>query len=319
MTDSRLMKGSLIVGVACLLMASGLLFAERGTASADNPLPSQAAWPNAQQVQLPAALEGVDLSGPLVQGGLIIGRASLGDEIILGSKEIYKDASGVFTIGLDRDAPRKLELKIRRDAQEYPLELNIEPREYNIQRIEGVEQKYVTPDPKQVARSRRDVGRVVAARAKLRETADFAEGFRWPSIGPISGVFGSQRVYNGVPKRPHYGVDIAREVGAPVVAPAGGVVTLAEDLYFSGLTVIVDHGHRLSSSFLHLSKLDVEVGQTVSAGDKIGEIGATGRVTGAHLDWRMNWTGGEGNIRIDPQLLVPAMPNYNLPSADSPK
>ena len=163
------------------------------------------------------------------------------------------------------------------------------------------------PDPEQIARSRRDVQRVVAARARLDDRSDFQTSFIWPVVGPISGVFGSQRVYNGVPKRPHYGVDIARETGAKIVAPAAGIITMAEDLYYSGLTIILDHGQGLSSSFLHLSQMTVDVGDTVEQGDVIGEVGATGRVTGPHLDWRMNWTGGKGNIRVDPALLVPPM------------
>ncbi|MBT8149288.1 MAG: M23 family metallopeptidase, partial [Pseudomonadales bacterium] len=124
-------------------------------------------------------------------------------------------------------------------------------------------------------------------------------------------VFGSQRVYNGEPRRPHYGVDVARPTGTPVVAPAAGLVTLAEpDLYFSGGTLIIDHGHGLSSTFLHLHKLLVNVGDLIAQGDVVAEIGATGRVTGAHLDWRMNWTGAGRNVRLDPQLLVPPMEQF---------
>lgn len=262
---------------------------------------------DASKVVLPQAIADIALSGPLVQGGLLIGQVDKGDAVSLADKSIFVDAAGQFVIGLDRDAPDLLELKITRNAKVYPLKLPVRAREYNIQRIEGVEQKYVAPNPDQQARSRRDISRVVAARKQLESSASFENGFEWPSIGPISGVFGSQRVYNGVPKRPHYGVDIAREVGAEVLAPAPGVVRLAEDLYFSGLTIILDHGHYLSSSFLHLSKMSVEVGDRVLAGQKLGEIGATGRVTGPHLDWRMNWVGGNANVRIDPELLVPPM------------
>ena len=128
--------------------------------------------------------------------------------------------------------------------------------------------------------------------------------FIWPTIGPISGVYGSQRILNGKPKWPHYGVDIAVPTGTEVRAPAGGVVTLAHpDMFYSGGTLIVDHGHGLSSAFLHLSKLRVKTGDKVKQGDVIAEVGATGRATGAHLDWRMNLF----NRRIDPQLLVSPM------------
>ncbi|MGY0583956.1 MAG: M23 family metallopeptidase, partial [Paraglaciecola chathamensis] len=131
---------------------------------------------------------------------------------------------------------------------------------------------------------------------------DFSQDFIWPAQGPISGVYGSQRVLNGQPKRPHYGVDVAAPTGTPVYAPADGVVTLfVPDMYYSGGTMIIDHGLGVSSTFLHLSKGLVQVGDNVKQGQLVAEIGATGRVTGAHLDWRMNWM----NVRIDPALLVP--------------
>ncbi len=254
-------------------------------------------------------VEGVSLRGPLVQGGLLIGEVSQGTTVFGNGSEIYVDAAGRFAIGLDRDAAEVFELTLAEGKAQQTLMLPVQQRNYEIQRIEGVEKKYVEPDPEQVKRSRRDVQRVIQARKYSSGDDRFMSGFSWPAIGPISGVFGSQRVYNGEPRRPHYGVDIAREKGAPVVAPAAGVVTLAEDLFFSGMTIIIDHGHYVSSSFLHLDKIHVEVGDKVEKGQRIGDIGDTGRVTGPHLDWRMNWTGGEANVRIDPQLLVPAMPS----------
>jgi murein DD-endopeptidase MepM/ murein hydrolase activator NlpD len=146
-----------------------------------------------------------------------------------------------------------------------------------------------------------------AERLPISDGADALErGFTWPVKGRISGVYGSQRVYNGTPGAPHYGVDVAVPTGTPVRAPASGVITLAEpDLYYSGGTVILDHGYGLSSSFLHLSKVHVTVGQRLAVGDLLGEVGATGRATGPHLDWRMSWL----SERIDPQFLVPPMPN----------
>ena len=148
------------------------------------------------------------------------------------------------------------------------------------------------------------------ARAPSIKRPDLIEavlaGFVWPAQGPISGVYGSQRFYNGEPRNPHYGVDVAVPRGTPVHAPAAGVVTLAEpDLYFSGGTVILDHGYQLSSTFLHMSEVSVRVGDELQAGDLIGAVGSTGRATGPHLDWRMNWR----QERIDPQLLAPPMPN----------
>ena len=148
--------------------------------------------------------------------------------------------------------------------------------------------------------------RIVAlARKRNDARTDFDKGFIWPVKGRITGVYGSQRVFNGVPKRPHFGIDIAAPTGTKVLAPAGGIVTLAEDdLYYSGGTLIIDHGHGLSSTFIHLHKNLVKVGDRVEQGDAVAEVGATGRVTGPHLDWRMNWF----KHRIDPELLVKHLP-----------
>ena len=161
----------------------------------------------------------------------------------------------------------------------------------------------VTPPDSVLARIKDDNWRVAKARKTSSERADFAARFIWPAEGPITGVYGSQRVFNGVPKRPHYGVDVGAPTGTQVIAPAGGKVTLAHpDLYYSGGTIIIDHGLGVNSTFLHLSKLTVEPGEMVKQGQKIGEIGATGRATGPHLDWRINWF----SERLDPALLVPA-------------
>ena len=138
-----------------------------------------------------------------------------------------------------------------------------------------------------------------------RRPTIFLAGFIWPLQGPITGVYGSQRILNGEPRRPHFGVDVAAPTGTPVVAPADAIVTLVHpDMYFSGGTLIMDHGHGLSSTFIHLHKVLVEEGQVVKQGDVVAEVGATGRVTGPHLDWRMNLF----TVRIDPELLVPPMP-----------
>ena len=179
--------------------------------------------------------------------------------------------------------------------------LEIERRRYDIQRIDGLPKKMVTPPPELLVRIREEGAKVREARAFDTAELDLFVPFAWPAQGPISGVYGSQRILNGEPRQPHFGVDIAASTGTPVRAPAGGDIRLAEpDLYYSGGTVILDHGHGLSSSFLHMSRIDVEVGQRVAQGEVIGAIGATGRVTGAHLDWRMNWF----ERRLDPALLV---------------
>jgi murein DD-endopeptidase MepM/ murein hydrolase activator NlpD len=170
--------------------------------------------------------------------------------------------------------------------------------------------------PETWERIRQEQVAVDAARAQLLPITAFRQTFRWPAIGPVSGVFGSQRVYNGEPGRPHYGVDVAVPTGTRVYAPADGIVTLArKDMYYSGGTIILDHGFGLSSSFLHLSKVLVKVGDVIKQGDVLAETGATGRASGPHLDWRMNWL----DRRVDAQLLVPAMPDQPVQKSKSNK
>lgn len=246
----------------------------------------------------------VELSGDVRQGSLLWGQVAPGSQVLLDDEALAVSEQGIFVLGFGRDETGSRTLSVA-GAEECRVTLDIAGREYRIQRIEGVPQRTVTPDPKDLERIRREAALVASARKQTSGAADFAGGFAWPVTGPISGVYGSQRVYNGTPGRPHYGVDIARPTGTAVTTPAPGVVTLAEpDLFYSGGTIIIDHGMDVSSSFLHLSEVTVEVGQRVEPGDIIGKVGSTGRATGPHLDWRMNWR----NRRVDPQLLVPPMP-----------
>ena len=250
------------------------------------------------------------LHGHLIQGGLIWATAPLGSRISLDGESLDVLEDGTIIAGFGRDAPATAELVVEDGADVCRQTLQIAPREYAVQRVQGVPQKTVTPPPEQLARIRQERALVNAAKAKQLLRPDLLHsalaGFQWPTVGPISGVYGSQRYYNGAPGNPHYGVDVAVPVGTLVLAPAAGIVTLAEpDLFYSGGTVILDHGFRLSSAFLHMSEVLVEVGQEVNTGAVIGKVGATGRATGAHLDWRMNWR----SHRIDPQLLAPPMPN----------
>ena len=216
--------------------------------------------------------------------------------------------NGTTFAGFGREAPATAVLVVEGESV-CRQTLHIARRDYKIQRVEGVPPQTVTPPPEQLERISRERALVGAAKGQRLQRPDLLQGalasFQWPVEGPVSGVYGSQRYYNGEPRSPHYGVDVAVPTGTPVRAPTAGVVTLAEpDLFYSGGTIILDHGFRWSSSFLHLSKVQVAVGQEVRAGDVIGEVGATGRATGAHLDWRMSWR----NRRIDPQLLAPPMP-----------
>jgi murein DD-endopeptidase MepM/ murein hydrolase activator NlpD len=163
----------------------------------------------------------------------------------------------------------------------------------------------VTPSTKDKDRIKKDITLVKKARKYIGAQDDFTAGFIQPASGPITGVYGSQRFYNGVPKSPHYGIDYAAPTGTPVKAPAAGIITLVhDDMFYSGGTLILDHGHGLSSTFLHLSDILVEEGQRVSREMVIAKIGSSGRATGPHLDWRMNWL----DQRIDPQLVLDTLP-----------
>lgn len=250
----------------------------------------------------------LQFDGALQQGGFIWGRVAPGSEVTLDGQPLDVLADGTTFAGFGRDASPESQLVVK-GSDECRETLAVAPREYNIQRVEGVPQRTVTPPAEELERIRREGALVASARAKRLDRPDLLAGvlggFRWPVLGPISGVYGSQRVYNGEPRRPHFGVDVAAPEGTTVRAPAAGVVTLAEpDLFFSGGTVILDHGYRVSSTFMHMSEVSVQAGDELEAGDVIGAVGATGRATGAHLDWRMNWRGE----RIDPQLLAPPMP-----------
>ncbi|MGB0450455.1 MAG: M23 family metallopeptidase [Porticoccaceae bacterium] len=244
--------------------------------------------------------------GSWQQGSLLLGQIKPSHSISYAGEPIKTTADGRFLFGLGRNAEQLSSFTISSPSGistkvQYP----VAKREYQIQRIEGVPQSTVTPPAEQLQRIKSDSALVIRARREVTDKTDFLEGFIKPLEGPKTGVYGSQRFYNGVPKSPHYGVDYAAPTGTKVIAPAAGVVRLAhKDLFYSGGTLIVDHGHGLSSTFLHLSDILVSEGGRVERGDAIALVGATGRATGPHLDWRMNWR----NVRVDPELVLEALP-----------
>ncbi|MDH3450956.1 MAG: M23 family metallopeptidase, partial [Gammaproteobacteria bacterium] len=254
----------------------------------------------------PAGAARLDFSGEAVAGGLLIGTTESDAQVFIDGNRVRVSPQGSFLVGFHREEPEPVIVKVvYSDGREARRRFEVRQREYRVQRIDGLPPRQVSPTEEDLKRIRREYALARRARARDDARTDFLVDFVWPTIGPISGVYGSQRVLNGKPRRPHYGVDVAVPTGTPVHAPAPGLVTLAHpDMYFSGGTLILDHGHGLSSSFLHLSKLLVSVGQRVKQGDIIAEVGATGRVTGAHLDWRMNLK----KKRLDPALLVGPMP-----------
>jgi murein DD-endopeptidase MepM/ murein hydrolase activator NlpD len=250
----------------------------------------------------PPALAKVDLQGQAIQGGLIFGQTNPESQVFLDETKLIISTQGQFVIGFDRDETGSRSLKIIDPAGDVETTtLKVEARKYDIERVDGLPPSTVTPNPAATQRIRDEAAMVASARSRRDNRTDYSDGFSWPASGRISGVYGSQRVLNGEPRRPHYGMDIAAPEGDPVYAPADGIVTLAHPgMYFSGGTLILDHGQGLSSSFLHLSKILVESGVTVRKGERIALIGSTGRASGPHLDWRMNWL----NRRVDPQRLL---------------
>ena len=253
-----------------------------------------------------AAAETLDFEGAFTQGGLVFGKTEPGTELSLDGRAVRVAPDGRFVIGFGRDHGPEATLDARfPDGATTQRHLTVAERDYKIQRIDGLPSNMVTPPEAVLARIREESARIAAARAVDRAEALFESGFFWPVEGIVTGVYGSQRILNGEPRRPHFGIDIAAPEGTPVAAPADGVIALAaSDLYFTGGTLIIDHGHGLTSALLHMKDLWVAPGERVAKGQEIGTVGSTGRSTGPHLDWRINWF----KERLDPALLVPPMP-----------
>ena len=236
------------------------------------------------------------------QGALVIGRVPPGSQVRHGEHDLRVSAYGTVVLGVGRDQRDPLQLTVTRpDGSRVDAEIAVDRRNWPLQHVNGVPPRTVNPPPELAARIAREQAAVTAARTRDDNRTDFAAAFIWPVNGRISGRFGNARVYNGQPGSGHSGMDIAAPTGTPVKAPAGGVVTFADaDLYLTGGTVVLDHGFGISSNFLHLSRIDIKVGDRVEQGQVIAAVGSTGRSTGPHLHWGMNWF----DVRIDPQLVL---------------
>ncbi len=247
----------------------------------------------------------VTLRGDITPGSLVVGQTVPDARVNLGNRPLRVSPQGLFVFGFHREVHESVELVITMpDGQVKSLVLAPPSRVYKTQQIEGLPGKMVTPPKDLLDRISRE--RKMIRQAWKMDTPQtwFSEGFSWPLRGPITGVYGSRRILNGKPRQPHFGIDIAADEGTPVMAPAPGIVSLAErDLYYTGGTIIIDHGHGVSSTLMHLKKIIVKKGQRVARWQMVGTVGATGRVTGPHLDWRVNWF----DQRCDPALLVPPM------------
>lgn len=246
----------------------------------------------------------------VAQGTLVIAHVALGSHVTYEGHDLRVGPDGAVVFGVGRDAKGAVTVDVRKgSAGNQVISIAVTPRDWPVERIDGVPPATVEPPPEIVARIQREQARVVAARVRDDAREDFLQTFIWPVSGRISGRFGNQRVYvvNGkdVPKAPHSGMDIAVPQGTPIKAPASGIVTFAApDLYLTGGTVLIDHGHGVSSNFLHMSRIDVKVGERVEQGQIIGAVGKTGRATGPHLHWGLNWF----NVRLDPLLLTGIAP-----------
>ena len=250
---------------------------------------------------IPTYSSAIEFKGKFLQGHFIVGITDPSSRIIIDKKELKISKDGYFVFGLDRD--RKIDVTITKivDGKKEKIIKKVLKRKYNIQRIDGLEESKVTPPESVYKRIKEENNKIGEARAINSDLPFFKNQFIMPVKGIISGVYGSQRILNGKPKWPHYGIDIAAKKGTKIRSSATGVVTMAEpDLYYTGGTIIMDHGHGISTIYSHLATLDVSVGDEVLQGNVIGTVGSTGRSTGPHLDFRINWF----QTRLDPMSVL---------------
>ena len=244
----------------------------------------------------------LDLEGNFIQGGLVFGKLDQKAKVFFDNKVVLVDEHGNFLFGFKRKHKKQSIIKVIYESGKTIIKnINISERKYKIQKINNLDKKKVNPPKSYFDRIKSEVELIKKSKKIFHDISYYKAGFIIPVEGVITGVYGSQRILNGVAKRPHYGIDIANKKGTVIVSPSDGVIVLAEDdLYFSGGTIIISHGYGLTSSLLHLSEIFVDVGQKVYLGQEIGRGGSTGRSTGPHLDWRMEING----TRVDPQLLI---------------
>ena len=240
----------------------------------------------------------VNFKGKFIQGSFILGKTNPGSEVFIDKKKVKVTSNGYFAFGLGRDRKNDVVITINKEI----IVKKVFKRKYKIQRIDGLEEKKVTPPEEVYERIKRENKWIGEARAVNSNLTFFKNKFINPLENAIiTGVYGSQRILNGKPKWPHFGIDFAADQGTEIKAMLEGVVTLAEpDLFYTGGTLIFDHGHGISTLYMHMKTLMVKKGQKVKQGDVIGTVGSTGRSTGAHLDVRLNWF----QTRLDPATVL---------------
>jgi murein DD-endopeptidase MepM/ murein hydrolase activator NlpD len=237
------------------------------------------------------------LAGAMEQGSLVSGDAPPGSLVVLDGRPLAVTPDGHFVFGFDFDQIKPALVTVRYpDGGGDSRSFTPKPRQYEIQRVNGLPQATVTPPPEVKARIAKEAETVYLARLTQSAGTDFLSGFDWPAPGVLSGTFGSQRIDNGVKMAPHFGVDMAAPVGTPIHAPAAGAILISDDYYLDGGFILMDHGQGVTTCYLHQSKRMVKAGEMVKRGQLIGLIGRTGRATGPHLHWAMNWF----QVRLDP-------------------
>ena len=244
----------------------------------------------------------VEFLGNFKQGSFILGKTDPNSKVFIDDRKVRVSNDGYFAFGLDRDRKNNVLIKIKNKRETKLIEKKVYKRKYNIQRIDGLPPKQVTPPPEVFERIKKDNILIGKARATDSKLVFFKDKFIYPiDKYIITGVYGSQRVLNGKPRRPHYGIDFHAPEGTPVKSMMDGVVTLVEnDMYFTGGTIIFDHGHGISTLYMHMKDINVKKGQKVKKGEIVGTLGQSGRATGPHLDIRLNWF----EIKLDPATIL---------------
>ena len=249
----------------------------------------------------------LELNGNFTQGGLLFGKTNPKNKVFFNNKKIFVNDSGDFVLAIGRDEELENLIVIEGSVKKETHKIKISKRKYKIQRIDGLPKNKVTPNKEEMKRIKKESLKIKNSKGIFLNKTLYKSGFIWPVKGVVTGEYGNQRVLNGKPRRPHYGLDIAAKAGTKIVAPSDAEVVLTmEDSFFNGKMIILNHGLGLNSIYSHLKKIYIKEGEKIKKGDLIAEVGNTGRSTGPHLDWRINVY----NVAIDPELLLLNQPKF---------